>query len=69
MADCQFNITNSDASFIAKQLRKTANQFDPWAKVREAAMWVFIGAAVVASMDYADIWVCVGSCAQNSQSN
>ena len=62
MADCNFKITNSSPKFIASELRKTAQGFDPLATVRAAAFWFLVGAATVATMDYGDVWLCVGQC-------
>lgn len=62
MADCNFKVTNRPPKFIASELRKTAQAFDPFATVRAAAFWFFIGAATVAAMDYGDVWLCAGQC-------
>lgn len=66
MSEVSINLTNSTPDFIAKELRRVANQFDPWGPVRAAFLWGFIGAATVAAMNLADLWVCVGACHENA---
>ncbi len=62
MSNCNINLENLHHTEIARRLRKTANQFDPVSPVRRAAVWFLIGAITVSSMDYADVWLCVGQC-------
>jgi hypothetical protein len=62
MANYKAEMTNCDPKVIAAELRKTANSFDPWPSVRTAAFWFMLGAIAVASMDYGDVWLCVGRC-------
>lgn len=62
MADAKVEITNSDPKFIARELRKMADGFDPWPPVRSALCAFFFGVVLIASMDYGDLWICVGQC-------
>lgn len=62
MANAHLNITDSDPKFIARQCRKMADSFDPWHPVRRAMLAAIIGGVIVASMDFGDVWLCVGQC-------
>ncbi|MBN8187566.1 hypothetical protein JF540_12785 [Salipiger thiooxidans] len=62
MSDFKLSMTNCDDKVIAAEARKIAHKFDPWAAVRFAALWALIGGALVAAMDYGDLWICVGAC-------
>lgn len=63
MADVKIELTNSDPKWIADHLRKAADQWHkpfPWRVVIAFLM----GMILVASMDYGDVWLCVGQCNQ-----
>lgn len=62
MADCKIDIKNSTPKFIATELRKTADKFDPWTPVLSSLFWIFVGMSIIATMDYGDLWFCVGQC-------
>lgn len=47
---------------LAKAARKIANSIDPLTPIRHAIIAAIYGAIVVAAMDYADVWICVGQC-------
>ena len=62
MPNCNVDLKNCDAKIIAKQLRETANSFDPWPSVRGAVFWFAVGAFTIAAMDFGDVWICAGQC-------
>ncbi|MDR6266569.1 hypothetical protein [Roseobacter sp. N2S] len=69
MSDLRFNIINSDDKVIAKAARQIATKLDPWGSVRPNIMAFILGALFIASLDYGDVWICVGSCAQIEKPN
>jgi hypothetical protein len=52
---------------LGKILRKAADHVDPWGGILQAALWFCAGAVVVATMDFADVWICVGACGEGLQ--
>lgn len=62
MADCEISLKDCDPKIIARQLRQTALRYDVWAPVRQAAFWFGMGMVVIASLDFGDVWLCVGQC-------
>ena len=62
MSDLNLNITNSDDKVIADAARRVARQFDPWGSIRPQIIAFILGCIIIASMDYGDVWVCVGQC-------
>lgn len=62
MSNCQIDITNRDDTFIANELRRSANQFDPWGSIRPQLIAFIFGCIFIAILDYGDVWICVGQC-------
>lgn len=61
MADCKIDITNSDPKWIARQLRKCADQHDGGQRWKLVLAFI-AGMITLAAMDYGDVWLCVGDC-------
>lgn len=61
-ANCHISLTASDPKWIAAQLRKTADQFDPMRPIMGRVFAFMLGAICIAAMDYGDVWICVGQC-------
>jgi hypothetical protein len=64
MSNCQIDITNRDDTFIANELRRTAYRFDPWGAIRPKLIAFIFGCIFIASLDYGDVWICVGKCGE-----
>lgn len=47
---------------VAVFLRGTADKLDPLGSIKGAVIAFLLGCLVIASMDYGDIWLCIGSC-------
>jgi hypothetical protein len=69
MADCKFEITNSDGKVIAKAAREVALKFDPWGYFRPLLFAFALGGIFVAALDYGDVWICVGECSASPRSD
>lgn len=67
MADFTMNLTDCDEAFIAEQLRRQLAIYDrnPLRTWRWCSGFLW-GAVLVAAMNYADIWICVGACNGNT---
>lgn len=61
MANCKIDLTDSDPKWIARQLRKQADHFDGGQRWKLALAFI-AGMITLASMDYGDVWLCVGDC-------
>ena len=64
MAHCKIDVTGSSNTIIAKELRRLADLHEaPKPQARWPMYAAFIlGCIFVASLDYGDVWICVGEC-------
>lgn len=62
MSDLKFNLTNSDGKALAAAARKIAMQFDPFGSMMPKIIAFILGCVFMASLDYGDVWICVGQC-------
>lgn len=61
MANCNIELTDCTPKFIARQLRKHADQFDGGQRWKLVLAFI-AGMITLAAMDYGDVWLCVGDC-------
>lgn len=62
MASYKVDLQDLPEDVIASELRRQANSYSIKQPVLSAITWAFIGASLVASLDYGDVHICVGAC-------
>ena len=67
MTDFNMSLTNCTEDYIADQLRRQLAVYDK-NPLRTWRWWsgFLWGAVLVSAMNYADVWLCVGACSQNT---